>query len=1006
MSSEQWGVDRRLAAQKNPLTASEKASGRPDPEDVRRLLTGETRDTTPSVIPKAMRHVPSSKKKSTGAEYNPAFFCKAVQDKLKDDQFMLNKDVVGNSAPLPMVAFATVVIEKIINNPNIDNDNYFDGLTMTVPKCQESYSNKEYHSIQGVDLHFVHWKKMMDIDIKCPCGGILQHDCSHFSKNKIIFPIFNLDGQPSWAIVTPMRCNGKRSDGQPCKNRADSNTGEILSRLPHHLRSCYPVEPKYALGNKNSHLGRKTTEILVDSLMGTYGNGDLIARMVFDVINCDYKSRVADWFSYNPDRKPGKYPDHFGEFITKYPSTGAQVRDHYVDSCVSLNNPWKVNDHDQNTREIVGVSKDGWILVIDHTFQTMKNYLYANRLGLKAMFTAAIQTGEIVLAVAVPSTKTADFSHDISRLSKRPDFKVDAVYTDTWPHKEGYWKKVFGAEFIGCLGLFHFMQRIGKTLRKNHINYNKAITGLTLCMYAYHKFDYNKLLEALMEGNLPCGKLRADEIEEMKNTPVFRDRYAKYLRKVILAKQTIIAELELWWNRYKCSSSTGEAPALGRRDPTTRQTLFTEDSKTALFNCKEKAGYIQDPRPIEEMYEEIKPHPNSKHGLSVWLSLRGESNLEMFHLMLAHFANNGMRESLVDNLNLQGTARHNMRIRHKRRLARRDMETRKKIPAGWETVVPFYNHSELAHINELAVMAGVDGLPFLDLEKLAPDNNDEYFFSEYSQNLKRLDQAVDNNDICICRECAPRQEEEPAVPMDEEPPRNEEPPVPPMEDQRAEGAAADNVAGADSYMYPHGVIATFDLRDDDTGCRHLRESIQVLPLDDNGNAIEDVEGNPIDPTIPPPNTIPAAAPPPPPDPPALPPTEDRQARPPVPPALPPNPPALPPAETGMTELRPRPPPQEPPVPPMPTPQQLLLYQQQQFQMQMQRRFQMQMQMQRLPREWKNVYGEPPPNWVFCCEKQRTYWLKNIIQRKGRPSHNKQCHVRTMAKTNATNNSII
>ena len=68
MSPEQWGVDKRLGAQKNPLPASEKASGRPDPEDVRRLLAGETRDTTASVIPKAMLHVPSSKKKSKGAK--------------------------------------------------------------------------------------------------------------------------------------------------------------------------------------------------------------------------------------------------------------------------------------------------------------------------------------------------------------------------------------------------------------------------------------------------------------------------------------------------------------------------------------------------------------------------------------------------------------------------------------------------------------------------------------------------------------------------------------------------------------------------------------------------------------------------------------------------------------------------------------------------------------------------------------------------------------------------
>ena len=80
-------------------------------------------------------------------------------------------------------------------------------------------------------------------------------------------------------------------------------------------------------------------------------------------------------------------------------------------------------------------------------------------------------------------------------------------------------------------------------------------------------------------------------------------------------------------------------------------------------------------------------------------SLALSSNLEGYHLLLAHFGNNGMRTSLADALNLTGTARHNLRIRHKLRLAQQDMVTRSKIPAGWEDVVPFYNHTELAHMN-------------------------------------------------------------------------------------------------------------------------------------------------------------------------------------------------------------------------------------------------------------------------------------------------------------------
>jgi len=94
--------------------------------------------------------------------------------------------------------------------------------------------------------------------------------------------------------------------------------------------------------------------------------------------------------------------------------------------------------------------------------------------------------------------------------------------------------------------------------------------------------------------------------------------------------------------------------------------LFTADTKAAVDNCKDKARYLSDPLPLEKMYDKILPNPNSTHQLTEYLSLRGESKLEAFHDRFAHFANCGMRASLADNLNLAGTARYNLFIRHKR----------------------------------------------------------------------------------------------------------------------------------------------------------------------------------------------------------------------------------------------------------------------------------------------------------------------------------------------------
>ena len=121
----------------------------------------------------------------------------------------------------------------------------------------------------------------------------------------------------------------------------------------------------------------------------------------------------------------------------------------------------------------------------------------------------------------------------------------------------------------------------------------------------------------------------------------------------------------------------------------------------------------------------------------------GESKLEAFHDRLAHFANSGMRDSLSDNLNLAGTCRRwNLGIRHKRALLMSPDENpstiakvqnqRKIIPGGWERVVPFFNHSELAHANTMAVSVGCE-IPFSRVEALPPDNGERFFFGVFER---------------------------------------------------------------------------------------------------------------------------------------------------------------------------------------------------------------------------------------------------------------------------------
>jgi hypothetical protein len=440
-----------------------------------------------------------------------------------------------------------------------------------------------------------------------------------------------------------------------------------------------------------------------------------------------------------------------------YPPSGDAIRDAYDEASNSYNNPWKLSDHMRHTREMQAVQCHR-LYAEDHTHQMTKNYFRRKTIGALALWDVATETGEIATAVLVPSTKTQDLSHAAMSLAKRPNFAPKAMYSDRWPVKMDYWERVFGHQIEGRLGLFHFTQRIVKTLRKRHIDYFLAINSLLNCIYFYNEDDHEALLTCLKNGSLNGKLFTDDDIAELKSTRYFRQRHGKHLRKEIRPPNIMRNNLDQWFARFKCSASDNSPlPALGRPDPISGDSLFTNETKDAVRNCKEKCQYLQDPLPLDQMYDVIRPNPNSPHGLNEYMSRRGESNLESFHLMLAHFGNTGMRESLADNLNLTGTARYNLHVRFKLELTKCDranVRDRAKIPAGWETVLEYFNHTELAFINQLATKAGLSVVPFPQAEALPPDNG-ERFFSEYLAWRKQHKPKTDTNDLCLCKGCCP-----------------------------------------------------------------------------------------------------------------------------------------------------------------------------------------------------------------------------------------------------------
>jgi len=656
-------------------------------------------------------------------------------------------------APLPMLAFAKVVMETIVNKNNVNTHDYFDGITMTVPAAKETLMAPQHHSTVGQKLLHVHWEKMHGIQITCPgCRrGILDNKRTNFSKNQILFPLFGLDGPPMWCMVVSMKC-------RCCLQRFFSNEDAMLVQLPAHVRNTYPVETKCAL-RKHSHLAKSATNVF-DLLMPTYGNGDLCNRLLHHSMNRSYMQRVEEYCSSykgKNNEEPVPYVENLGYYIACFPPLGDSIRDTCDKATSNQFTPWRTSDHNRHVREIQSVKCQS-TFAQDHTHEVCKNYYQKKRIGANALWDVATETGEIASAVIVPSTKTSDFAHAAQLLTKREGFRPNTMYSDTWPAKSDFWEALHPT-LKGRLGLFHCLQRMTRTLKKKHVDHFQAITSLLNCVYTCNDRDHDNLLRALKDGTLSTNHSDEDTLD-LKASKLFRQRYDKYLRKEIRPTNVLCSMLDDWFDRFKCTASDPiTRPARGRKDPVTGDTLFSPETKPAVEECKKKACYIQDPYPLDQMYATILPNDNSPHQLNEYLSHRGESCLESFHLMLAHFGNCGMSCSLADNLNLTGTARFNLSMRHRHRLI--DLEltpentaARKKTPSAYESVVCFFNHSELACVNQIAIQAGAkqSSLPFQSLEPLQPDNG-ERFFSECLDWLKEAKPRNDELGRCLCSHC-------------------------------------------------------------------------------------------------------------------------------------------------------------------------------------------------------------------------------------------------------------
>lgn len=321
---------------------------------------------------------------------------------------------------------------------------------------------------------------------------------------------------PIWCIIKSLVCSC-------CRRRTTTNDSEVLCRLPAFMANSYPVDYKYALANKNSHIGTEATTVF-DTVMTMYANSNLCSHLLCSSMNNAYLEKLADYYSYHKEKKATSdttmlkpYIDKNGVFIKTFPPTGETVRELFDDALNNANTPWKIIDHNRHTQEIQAV-KCSLTMAQDHTFDVIHNY--QKKLGATALWDVATETGEIASAMLVPTTKTIHFAHAAQQLAKRPTFNPKVMYSDTYPNKSGFWPLLFdGIE--GRLDLFHYIQRITKTMRKKHIDYNQAMASLLDAVYTYHSGNYEAVISALKKGYVGKRIHSNEDIAELRSSRLF-----------------------------------------------------------------------------------------------------------------------------------------------------------------------------------------------------------------------------------------------------------------------------------------------------------------------------------------------------------------------------------------------------------------------------------------------------------------------------------------------------
>ena len=478
---------------------------------------------------------------------------------------------------------------------------------------ETSGPSRYYHSLEGTTLLYVDWKLAFPdqalICFNCSRGAQekqvhLHHDRTNFSHRHSLFPIWSHSGLPTWCVLMTYEC-------PECKTRYQANDCRLLFTLPPHVQAAYPVEPNYAWNRHNFHFHKDFSDELQNQ-MRTYGNGKVISEKLSQKLLKEYERKLYTFYSLGPTDTIGFMSFREWKGSIKAPDDDI-IRQYFEEAERSPFRPYGYSNYDRYKREMQGVciNKDE-SAAFDHTFGPLKNYRLK---GVMATMNKS-STKEIALLAIVPSTKASDVSHLLIAARKnRKEFSPGILYTDTCPNNKQFFGQIFGDSVEMKLGLFHFIQRMVKTLDKRSYLYWECLVELQAAIYSYDEQDYSNLVRVLKDGSFNGKVMSSEDIEELRRSKEWKSRFSCYLRKKIKPPDSIKQALEVWIAKWE-----------GKCD-TNNQQVFTGDTRKATEEQFKKLEYIGD-KPTVESYKEVPAGPRSTHGLSKWVSQRPESALE------------------------------------------------------------------------------------------------------------------------------------------------------------------------------------------------------------------------------------------------------------------------------------------------------------------------------------------------------------------------------------------